>query len=162
MLRESHFGACSTRFSVTLGCLLLGSVAGTSVAGPAAAPAADASKLAGALIGKPYTLAIAKVSAKKGQPATTQIVITAAAGYHLNTDFPTSIKFSPPAGVTATAAKLDYDKANKSPQTGSLAVTLASTEAGKKQVAGELRFAVCTDTTCDPQRSPLTIDLDVK
>ena len=161
MSRESGFAVRSALFPVALGFLLLGPLTGTSLAGPAAAAG---SKLEAAVAGRPYTVTIAKVSAKKGQPATTQVVITAAAGYHLNTDFPTALKLNPPAGVTATAAKLDYDKSNPQvpPKTGSLAVTLASTEAGQKQVPGELRFAVCTETTCDPQRSQVTIDLDVK
>ena len=161
MSRESRFGVRSTLLPVTLGCLVLGSLAGTSQAGPVT-PAT--SKLEGAMAGRPYTVTIAKVSAKKGQPATAQVVITAAAGYHLNTDYPTALKLSPPAGVTATAARLEIDKSSApaAAKSGSLAVTLASSEAGQKKVPGELRFAVCTDTTCDPQRSAVTIDLEVK
>ena len=161
MSRPCRFGVRSTLLKLTG--FLLGSLALASPA-PAekAAPAADASKLAGAMAGRPFTLNIAKVSAKKGAPATTQIVITPAAGYHLNTDYPTSLKLNPPAGITA--AKVDFKKADAklTEKLGSFEVVLTASEAGKQKVPGELRFAVCTDTTCDPQRSPVTIELEVK
>lgn len=163
MSRQSRFG---TR-SVVLGLLLtFGSVGGglvlSSRSSQAAAPAAEGGKLAGAMAGKPYTLSIAKVSAKKGQPATTQVVIKPAAGYHINKDFPTSLKLTPPAGVTLAKAELKKADAKLSETEGSFEVTLTADKVGAQQVPGELRFAVCTETTCDPQRSPVAIELDVK
>jgi hypothetical protein len=41
-------------------------------------------------------------------------------------------------------------------------VTLTGNEAGQKTVPGELKFAVCTDTTCDPQKTAVSIALSVK
>ncbi len=41
-------------------------------------------------------------------------------------------------------------------------VVLTGAEAGKKTVTGNLSFAVCTETTCDPQKATVTIDLTVK
>lgn len=164
MLRPCRFALPSSLVKLTLGGLLLGALGGGSPAQAekAAPPAAGASKLAGAMDGKPYTLTVAKVSAKPGQPATAQIVITPGKGYHLNIDYPTSLKLKPPAGVTA--AKLDYQKADgKLAETsGSFTVVLTASAAGPQKVPGDSRFAVCTDTTCDPQRTPVTIELEVK
>jgi hypothetical protein len=147
---------------LTLGCFLLGVPALASPARAEKPAPAEASKLAGAMAGQPYTLTVAKVSAKKGQEAAAQIVITPAAGYHLNVDFPTALKLTPPAGVTA--AKVDYKKADAklTEKEGSFAIRLTASAAGKQTVPGELRFAVCTDTTCDPQRTKVAIELDVK
>jgi hypothetical protein len=112
--------------------------------------------------GKPYAVKIDKVSAQKGQPATAQVIITPAKGWHLNKDFPTSLKLNLPAGVTANKAALTKADAKLSDDEGRFEVVLTSNEAGKKSVPGDLRFAVCTDTTCDPQRSAVTIEMEVK
>ena len=128
-----------------------GKLAGAGAIAPGAAAA-----------GKPYTVQIDKVSAQKGQPATVQVVITPAKGWHLNKDFPTSLKLTPPAGVSAAKAALGKGDAKLRESEGRFEVVLTSSEAGKKTVPGDLRFAVCTDTTCDPQRSAVTIEMDVK
>ena len=140
------------------------------VAGLAPAALAGEGKLAGAgaiapgaqAAGKPYTVKIDKITAQKGQPATAQVVITPAKGWHLNKDYPTSLKLTPPAGVTASKASLGKGDAKLSDEEGRFEVVLTSSESGKKTVPGDLRFAVCTDTTCDPQRSAVTIEMDVK
>ena len=123
---------------------------------------ARSESLAGAVAGKPYTLHITPVSAKKGQPATVTVLFTPAKGYHVNKDFPTKLKLSPPAGVVAAKTELLGKDAKLTEQEGRFEVQLTSSEAGKKSVPGELRFAVCTETTCDPQKATVTIDLTVK
>mgnify|MGYP000019285361 CR=1 FL=1 len=168
MSREHRFGL---RHAVLGGLVVFGSVLGVAVvsapkcqaAPPAASKlAADSGKLAGAVAGMPYTLTIAKVSAVKGKPATAQVVIKPAAGYHINKDFPTSLKLTPPAGVTLAKAELKKADAKLSENEGSFDVTLTAANAGALKIPGELRFAVCTETTCDPQRSSVNIELDVK
>jgi hypothetical protein len=124
--------------------------------------AADAGKLAGAAGNKPYTITVARVAAQKGQPATAKVVITPAKGWHLNQEFPTSLKLRPPAGVTAKKTDLGKADAALTEQQGQFEVVLTSSEAGRKSVPGDLRFAVCTETTCDPQKSPVVIEMDVK
>ena len=41
-------------------------------------------------------------------------------------------------------------------------VAFTAEGAGKKSFAGEIRFAVCTDTNCDPVSDKLAFDVDVK
>lgn len=119
-------------------------------------------KLAGALAGESYTLTVAKVSAQKGQPAKATVQIKPVAGYHLNLEYPTSLMLTPPAGVTATKANLNKQDAKLSESEGSFTVELVSKDAGSKKVLGELRFAVCTATTCDPKQSAVAIQMEVK
>ncbi len=139
--------------------LLLGSLC-AAVPAQADVPPSGAATTAAA--GKPYTITVAKVAAKKGQPATATVLIRPAAGYHVNKDFPTSLKLKLPAGVTAQKSEMNKADAQLSEQQGSFQVVLTSAEAGKKTVPGDLKFAVCTDTTCDPQKSPVSIEMEVK
>ncbi len=162
MSRESGFGSRSLVFGLLLTVCSAGGGLILGCRNSQAAPPAAGGKLEGAMAGKPYTLSIAKVSAKKGQPATTQVVIKPAAGYHINKDFPTSLKLNPPAGVTLAKAELKKADAKLSETEGSFEVTLTADKTGAQTVPGELKFAVCTETTCDPQRSPVAIELDVK
>ena len=46
------------------------------------------------------------------------------------------------------------------PFTDSLVLT--GSQAGKRTVLGELRFAVCTATTCDPKKEPISIEINVE
>lgn len=163
MSREYRFGLRHALLGgfVIFGCLLGGAVVGCSKS-QAAPPAPGDSKLAGAVAGQPYTLTVNKVSARKGQPATAQVVIKPAAGYHLNVDFPTSLKLAPPAGITLAKAELKKADAKLTETEGSFTVTITAANAGLHMVPGELRFAVCTETTCDPQKSSVKIELDVK
>ena len=93
MSREYRFGL---RHALLGGLVVFGSLLGGSVVccskSQAAPPAEAGSQLAAAVKGKPYTVTVAKVSTGKGQAATTQVVIKPATGYHMNTDFPTSLK----------------------------------------------------------------------
>lgn len=118
--------------------------------------------LVGAVAGKPYTLTAAAVSGATGQPVKAQVVIKPAAGYHMNEEFPTSLKLSPMQGVTYAKAQLSKADAAMSKSECRFDVVLTGAEAGKKTVTGNLSFAVCTETTCDPQKATVTIDLTVK
>jgi hypothetical protein len=144
-------------FSLLGGAALLGAVLGVAVV-PEKTAAAQG------LGPKPYTVSVPKVAATHGQPATAQVAFRPAAGYHLNTEFPTSLKLNAPAGVTTAKASLAKSDAKLSEKEGSFSVVLTAQDAGKKVVSGELRFAVCTDngTSCEPQRLPIAIELDAK
>lgn len=142
------------------GLLLLG-LLGATGAGLAAAPA-RAEGIAAAVAGAPYSVTVAKVAAKLGQPATARIIIKPAAGWHLNKDFPTTLKLRPPTEVTAQKTELGKSDVTLSEQEGRFDVVLTSAAAGTKAVPGELRFAVCTETSCNPQKSAVTIQMDVK
>src|SRR4051812_19966939 len=48
---------------------------------------------------EPFTLAIEAPAARPGQSATARVELKPAAGYHINKDFPTSLRLVAPAGV---------------------------------------------------------------
>ncbi len=101
--------------------------------------------------------------AKKGQRAVVKLKLAPGAGYHMNKDFPTSLAFTPPIGVTIEHPKLGAKDATRFEDTGAeFEVALTSTDAGSKVVNAELKFAVCTATTCDPKREKVSFTVEVK
>jgi hypothetical protein len=136
------------------GFLALGLAATTLVpAAVALAQAPDAS----------YAVKVEAPAAKKGQRAVAHLKITPGAGYHMNKEYPTSLTLTPPAGVTLDKAKLAAkDAAKWEEQGGQFDLGYTAAQAGKQTVTGELKFAVCSANSCDPKKSPVTIELDVK
>jgi hypothetical protein len=111
---------------------------------------------------KPYTVTISKVAARVNERATARIVIVPAKGYHINKDFPTSLKLTALPGVTVEKLELGKADARLSEQEGSFEVGLTASQAGLKNIAGNLKFAVCSESSCDPQREAVTIAVEAK
>lgn len=118
---------------------------------------------AGPLAAKPYSVTVHAPTAKVGAQSTATVTFKPGQGYHLNKDFPTSLKLNLPAGVSTpkpSLAKADAKAFSEDVATFEVQLTAAS--AGQKAITGTLRFAVCTEATCEPQSTPVTITLDVK
>jgi len=110
-----------------------------------------------------YILKVEAPAAKKGQPAVAHIKVTPGAGYHMNKEYPTSLALTPPAGVTLAKAKLTAKDAAKWEEPGGqFDVSYTAAAAGKQTVTGELKFAVCSANSCDPKKSPVSFEIDVK
>jgi hypothetical protein len=111
-----------------------------------------------------YVLKVDAPPAKKGQKAVAKIRITPGAGYHMNKDYPTSLVLnSVPAGVLVDKLKFTAKDATKwEEQGGEFDVAYTAQQAGKQKVSGEIKFAVCSATTCDPKKSVLSFEIDVK
>ena len=77
----------------------------------------------------------------------------------MNLDFPTSLKVTPPSGLTLTSADLKKGDARKlDDSTCEFAVKFTPKEAGEHTVTGKFKFAVCQDEAC----SPVTEDVEFK
>ena len=111
-----------------------------------------------------YVLKVDAPPAKKGQKAVAKIHITPGAGYHMNKEYPTSLVLSAvPAGVTIDKVKQTMKDAAKWDETGGeFDVAYTAAQPGKQIVAGELKFAVCSANTCDPKKSNVSFEIDVK
>ena len=111
-----------------------------------------------------YVLKVETPPAKKGQKAVAKVKITPGAGYHMNKEYPTSLVFSSvPAGVTVDKMKLTMKDAAKWEEAGGeFDVAYTAAQPGKKVVSGEIKFAVCSATTCDPKKSNVSFEIDVK
>lgn len=111
-----------------------------------------------------YVLKVEAVPAKKGQKSVAKVKITPGAGYHMNKEYPTSLVLSTvPAGVTVDKMKQTMKDAAKWEETGGeFDIAYTAAETGKKTVSGEIKFAVCSANTCDPKKSSISFDIDVK
>jgi hypothetical protein len=111
-----------------------------------------------------YVLKVETSPAKKGQKSVAKVKITPGAGYHMNKEYPTSLVLSAvPSGVLVDKMKLTMKDAAKWEEAGGeFDVSYTAAEAGKKTVTGEIKFAVCSATTCDPKKSNVSFEIDVK
>src|SRR5438094_6177949 len=94
---------------------------------------------------------------KKAQKGVVKIHVSPGTGYHLNKDYPTAMTLSTvPKGVLVDKMKLTGQDAVKLDESGiDFELAYTSTEAGKKVFAGDLKFAVCSASSCDPKHETL-------
>lgn len=111
-----------------------------------------------------YVLKVDAPPAKKGQKSVAKVHIKPGAGYHMNKEYPTSLVLSSvPSGVTVDKMKLTMKDAAKWEESeGEFDIAYTAAQAGKKTVSGEIKFAVCSATTCDPKKSNVSFEIDVK
>jgi len=111
-----------------------------------------------------YVLKVDAPSAKTGQRSVAKIKITPGAGFHMNKEYPTSLVMSGvPAGVTVDKPKQTAKDAAKFEEAGAeFDVAYTAAQPGKKMVTGEIKFAVCSANTCDPKKSSVSFQIDVK
>jgi hypothetical protein len=136
-------------------------------AAPAAADGAGAGAAVAADSGTPdssFDLRIAPpADAKAGAEAIAHIVITPGKGYHVNQDYPVKLTLEPPSGVTiAKATQVKADAAQMTASKLAFDVKLTPAKAGSYSVTGQLKFAVCTESTCDPKKRPIAFQLAAK
>ena len=136
-------------------------------AAPAAADGSGAGAAVAADSGKPdssFDLQIAPpADAKAGAESIAHIVITPGKGYHVNQDYPVKLTLQPPSGVTiAKATQVKADAAQMTASKLAFDVKLTPAKAGSYSVTGQLKFAVCTESTCDPKKRPIAFQLAAK
>ena len=110
----------------------------------------------------PFTIAPIKVSARVGAATTAHVSVKPSSGFHINKDYPTSLKVTAPDGVAVPKPALGKADGQVSEQEAAFDVVLTPSVAGARTIAGELKFAVCSATTCDPHREKFTILVDSK
>jgi hypothetical protein len=132
-----------------------------------AAPAAPASKGAPGpkVAGEGYTVEVAApADAAANAEHASRVLLKPTQGYHVNKDYPTSLKVTAPEGVSCANAE----------QTGSAAVKLEEQEAlfdvkctaaaaGEKKFEAKFSFAICLgEKACYPKTETLAWNVAVK
>jgi hypothetical protein len=99
-----------------------------------------------------------------GAEASLTVTVKPKAGWHFNLDFPTSVKTASTDGVAVRTPKQGLsDAVSSSEDAGAAwAVKVVPGTAGQATVTCDLKFAVCTETTCDPKRETLAVKLDAR
>ena len=119
--------------------------------------------LGGAMASDRYDLSATAAAAKVNTHAVAKVSVAPKGAYHMNLQFPVSLKVTAPDGVKLDKDKLTKDDAKRFDKAGlDFEIGFTAASAGKKTLTGELRFAVCTDTDCQPQKESVTITVDVK
>lgn len=116
-----------------------------------------------AFAGSNYELSVKAPAAKASEKSVAKIKVVPTNGYKMNLEYPTKVTINAPEGVTlekAKQSKSDAVKLDKGSAEFDVAFTAAS--AGKKTFTGEMKFAVCTDATCDNKVEQLSFTVDVK
>ncbi|MCE9571924.1 MAG: hypothetical protein K8W52_02090 [Deltaproteobacteria bacterium] len=126
-----------------------------------AAPAKGSGAVAEAGPDSSFNLTItAPTGAKAGAEAVAHVEVTPGSGYHVNEDFPTKLVIDPAEGVTVAKAEQAKDDAQIfTSKKLAFDVKLTPTKAGTFNLGGTLKFAVCTETTCDPKKRAIAIAL---
>lgn len=101
--------------------------------------------------------------AKAGEESRVVVKIVPKEPWHINLDFPTSLKVEAPEGVTL--AKADQKKADAvklDDNNCEFAVAFTPGEAGEKSFSGKFKFAVCQDEACSPVTEQVAFKVAVK
>jgi hypothetical protein len=110
-----------------------------------------------------YALRLEVPPAKRGQKGVARIHIAPGAGFHMNRDYPMVVSVVAPAGLAIERPKQTAKDAVKLEEAGvDFDVAYTASEAGAKLVTGELKFAVCNASSCDPKKEKLSFTIDVK
>ena len=99
----------------------------------------------------------------KGADGSATLVIVPKTGWKLNQEFPTKLSVAAPAGVSVAKSEQKVaDAVEFTEKSGTWAVKFKAESSGDKAFTGKVKFAVCTDTTCDPKKEELAWNVAVK
>src|SRR5262249_7264435 len=102
-------------------------------------------------------------SVKKGEKATATVHVEGTGQYHINQEYPTKLTLTAPAGVKLEKDKFTKADAKKFAESGAdFEVAFTSSDAGKKKIEGELKFAWCAKTDCNPATEKVAIEFEAK
>ncbi|HEY2406386.1 MAG TPA: hypothetical protein VGI10_10305 [Polyangiaceae bacterium] len=128
----------------------------------APAPAADgaaASKYSDAS----FDLSLSPKGAySSGQAGEADIVLVAKAPYHVNDKYPYKFKLKEAPGLSFPNLVIAKDAVKLEAMKAEIPVAFTPQGAGKKVVAGQLSFSVCTVDKCQIEKRDLALDIDVK
>lgn len=89
-----------------------------------------------------------------------RLVVHPGSGYKMNLEFPTKLTLEPPAGVTLAKTVLEpADAESFTEKSLTFAVKMTAPAAGEYTIPATLKFAVCTEATCDPKKQKVALVL---
>ena len=134
---------------------------GMNGSGPAAPAPAGPTAAGGDQNDSSFNLQIASPEpGKAGAEVVAHVTVTPGAGYHVNQDFPTKLVVTPPDGVkVAKAEQHKEDAAELTTTKLQFDVKLTADKAGSYKVPATFKFAVCTESSCDPKKREIAFDL---
>ena len=105
-----------------------------------------------------YAVAVVPAEGAVGAPAAVTISVTPGAGYKMNLEYDGSINF---LGDVAGVSVGKPDKKLTEKQL-SIQVPLTASASGAHTIPAQLKFAVCTETTCIPKKHKVALALTTR
>lgn len=131
----------------------------------AAAPEAAAAPAGAAKFsdtGFDLSLEAPKTSLKAGQAGAVEVVLSAKAPYHVNDKYPIKLKLKETPGVKYENLTVGKDAVKLEPMKAVMPVSFTPDGAGKRTVAGQFSFSVCTEDKCLMEKRDLVLDVVVE
>jgi hypothetical protein len=136
-----------------------------SAASAAPAAAADATPPTGAAkftdTGFDLSLEAPKAPVKAGQVGSVEVVLAAKPPFHVNDKYPIKLKLKETPGVKYDNMTITKDAVKLEPMKAVMPVSFTP-EAGKRTVAGQFSFSVCTEDKCLMEKRDLLLDVNVE
>jgi hypothetical protein len=139
--------------------------------GPAAAPSAAAAPEAAAAptgaakfsdTGFDLSLEAPKAGVKAGQAGAVEVVLTAKAPFHVNDKYPIKLKLKETPGVKYESLTIGKDAVKLEATKAVMPVSFTPDGAGKRTIAGQFAFSVCTEDKCLMEKRDLLLDVVVE
>jgi hypothetical protein len=97
-----------------------------------------------------------------GQEGRFDLTLAARGNYHVNMQYPLSVKLTAPAGVTLPRAELGTEQAAEFAEPrAKFEVPFTATSAGSQRIVAEVDFAVCTPESCMPDCRTVAVNLPI-
>jgi len=104
----------------------------------------------------------AKASLKAGQAGSVEVVLTAKAPFHVNDKYPIKLKLKETPGVKYENLVVGKDAVKLEAMKAVMPVSFTPDAAGKRTVAGQFAFSVCTEDKCLMEKRDLALDVTVE
>jgi hypothetical protein len=134
--------------------------ASAALAAPAAAEAAPTGAAKFTDAGFELSLEAPKAAVKAGQAGTVEVVLAAKAPFHVNDKYPIKLKLKETPGVKYENLTITKDAVKLEPMKAVMPVSFTP-EAGKRTVAGQFSFSVCTEDKCLMEKRDLLLEVNV-
>lgn len=130
-----------------------------------AAPTADAAAPTGAAkftdAGFELSIEAPKAPVKAGQAGSVEVVLAAKAPFHVNDKYPIKLKLKETPGVKYENLTITKDAVKLEPMKAVMPVSFTP-EAGKRTVAGQFSFSVCTEDKCLMEKRDLLLEVNAE
>jgi hypothetical protein len=142
------------------------SAAETTKTAPAAAAAGVPVEPAAAGVAKvsdpsfDVSLEAPKAPLKAGQAGSVEVLLVAKPPFHVNDKYPIKMKLKETPGVKYASLVVGKDAAKVETMKATMPLSFTP-EAGKRQIAGQFLFSVCTDDKCLMEKRDLALDVTV-
>jgi hypothetical protein len=139
--------------------------AAEAASAPAAPAAADAAATGVAKVTDAafdLSLDAPKAALKAGQAGVVEVVLLAKAPFHVNDKYPIKLKLKETPGIKYESLVIGKDAAKVEQMKAVVPVSFTPDAAGKRSVAGQLAFSVCTEDKCLMEKRDLQLDVTVE